>query len=148
MAFVSFILFLALVAAAALTGVQFRPGLWYDGLIKPDWTPPKWLFPPVWTALYIMIAIAGWRVYEREGFGATLAVWFVALALNAVWSWIMFGQHQIALAALDIVALWIAVVAFIILAWNVDRLASLLFVPYLVWITYAAALNLAILRSN
>jgi benzodiazapine receptor len=147
-AFVSLIVFLAIVAAAAATGIQFRPGEWYETLVKPGWTPPNWLFPPVWTALYIMIAIAGWRVWQAQGLGRATIIWAIALALNAVWSYIMFGQHQIALAAVDIVALWLAIVAFIVVASSVDTLATVLFVPYLVWVSYAAALNLAILRLN
>ena len=147
-AFVSLIVFLAIVAAAAATGIQFRPGEWYETLVKPGWTPPNWLFPPVWTALYIMIAIAGWRVWLAQDLGRATIIWAVALVLNAVWSYIMFGQHQIALAAVDIVALWLAIVAFIVVASSVDTLATVLFVPYLVWVSYAAALNLAILRLN
>ena len=144
----SLIVFLALTAAAAATGIQFRPGEWYETLVKPDWTPPNWLFPPVWTALYIMIAVAGWRVWLAQGLGRATIVWAIALALNAVWSYIMFGQHQIALAAIDIVALWLAIVAFIVVASSVDTLATVLFVPYLVWVSYAAALNIAIWRLN
>ena len=114
-AILSLIVFLALTAAAAATGIQFRPGEWYESLVKPGWTPPNWLFPPVWTALYIMIAVAGWRVWLAQGLGRATVIWAVALALNAVWSYIMFGQHQIALAAIDIVALGLVIVAFICL---------------------------------
>lgn len=145
---VSLAVFLALVAVTSVTGAQFRPGAWYDALAKPAWTPPDWVFPVTWTVLYVMIAIAGWLVYERQGFGAALAVWFVALLLNGLWSYLMFGQRQIGLAAGDLTALWIAVLAFIILTWPEVRAASLLFVPYLAWISYAGALNLAILRMN
>jgi tryptophan-rich sensory protein len=144
----SLIVFLGLTAAAAATGIQFRPGAWYEALAKPEWTPPNWLFPPVWTVLYIMIAIAGWRVWLAEGLGRATLIWVVALALNAAWSFIMFGQHQIALAAIDIVALLVAIVAFIAVASGVDKLAMALFVPYLAWVSYAAALNIAILRLN
>ena len=144
----SLIVFLALTAAAAATGIQFRPGEWYETLVKPGWTPPNWLFPPVWTVLYIMIAVAGWRVWLAQGLGRATIIWAIALVLNAVWSYIMFGQHQIALAAIDIVALWLAIVAFIVVASGVDKLAMALFVPYLIWVTYAAALNIAIWRLN
>jgi tryptophan-rich sensory protein len=147
-AVLSLIVFLALTAAAAATGIQFRPGEWYETLVKPGWTPPNWLFPPVWTALYVMIAIAGWRVWLAQGLGRATIIWAIALALNAVWSYIMFGQHQIALAAIDIVALLLAIVAFIVVASSVDTLATVLFVPYLAWVSYAAALNIAIWRLN
>lgn len=145
---ISLIVFLGLVAATSVTGASFRPGVWYETLAKPAWTPPNWTFPVVWTILYVMIAVAGWLVYEREGFGAALTVWLVALVLNGLWSYLMFGERQIGLAAADLTALWVAVLAFIILAWPEDRTASLLFVPYLAWISYAGALNLAILRMN
>ncbi len=117
-------------------------------LAKPTWTPPNWVFPVAWTVIYVMIGVAGWLVYERQGFSAALAVWFVALLLNGLWSYLMFGQHQIGLAAADLTALWVAVLAFVILTWPDDRAASLLFMPYLAWISYAGALNLAILRMN
>lgn len=144
----SLLVFLALVAAAALTGMNYLPGPWYEALAKPSWTPPNWLFPPVWTVLYVMIALAGWRVYEKQGVGRALFVWIISLQLNAAWSVIMFRDHQIALAAADIAALWLSIAAFIALTWGPNRLASLLFVPYLIWVSYAAALNLAILQLN
>lgn len=144
----SLVVFLALVAAAALTGMQYLPGAWYEALAKPEWTPPNWLFPPVWALLYIMIAVAGWRVFEKQGVGQALLVWIVSLQLNAAWSVFMFREHQIGLAAGDISALWLSIVAFIAVTWNSNRLASLLFVPYLVWVSYAAALNFAIWQLN
>lgn len=145
---VSLVVFLALVAVTSVTGASFRPGAWYEALAKPAWTPPNWAFPIAWTILYVMIGVAGWLVYERQGLGAALAVWFVALFLNGLWSYLMFGQHQIGLAAADLTALWVAVLAFVILTWPEVRAGSLLFLPYLAWITYAGALNLAILRMN
>ncbi len=124
------------------------PGPWYEALTKPEWTAPNWLFAPAWAILYVLIAVAGWRVYERQGFGPALGVWFVGLALNGLWSVLMFGQHQIGLAAVDIVLLWTTVVAFIALNWRTDRIASVLFLPYLAWITYATALNTAVYVLN
>lgn len=144
----SLVVFLLLVAITSATGASFRPGSWYEALVRPDWTPPNWLFPPVWTVLYIMIAVAGWRVHQREGVGFVLGVWFAGLVLNGVWSVLMFGWHRIDLAAVDILAIWIAALLFIVLTWNRDRIASLLFVPYLAWLSYAAALNIALLRLN
>lgn len=144
----SLAVFLALVAAVSLTGQTYLPGAWYETLAKPEWTPPNWLFPPVWAGLYVLIALAGWRVYEREGFGPALAVWLIGLALNCAWSVLMFGQHRIGLAALDIAALWVTILAFIALTWRTSRIASLLFVPYLVWVSYAVALNVAIYQLN
>jgi tryptophan-rich sensory protein len=93
------LVFLALVAAAALTGMMYLPGPWYEALVKPEWTPPNWLFPPVWTVLYVMIALAGWRVWEKQGFNQALLIWLVSLQLNAAWSVFMFKEHQIGMAA-------------------------------------------------
>jgi tryptophan-rich sensory protein len=146
--FLTLLVFLALVAAAALTGMSYLPGAWYETLAKPAWTPPNWVFPPAWAVLYVMIAVAGWRVFEREGLGPALIVWAVSLQLNAAWSVFMFKEHQIGYAALDIAALWLSIVAFIVLTWNSSRLASLLFIPYLAWVSYAAALNFAIWQLN
>ncbi len=142
------LVFLALVAAAALTGMMHLPGPWYEALVKPEWTPPNWLFPPVWTVLYVMIALAGWRVWEKQGFNQALIIWLVSLQLNAAWSVFMFKEHQIGMAAGNISALLFSIVAFIALTWNSNRIASLLFVPYLVWVSYAAALNFAIWQLN
>ena len=104
---------LAVTAAAVLAG-QFMPGEWYRALAKPSWNPPNWLFGPVWTVLYVMIAIAGWLAW-RNGATAAVIVWGVGLALNAAWSWLFFGQRAIGLAALDIIALAITIVLFIAL---------------------------------
>lgn len=142
------LVFLAVTGLAAATGSLFRPGPWYAELAKPAWTPPNWLFPPVWTILYVMIAIAGWRVWKADGLGTLFWIWMIALVLNAAWSFLMFGQHQIGLAAIDIIALWVAIATFIFLAMPVDRLAGLLFIPYSVWVTYATALNITIYRMN
>lgn len=134
--------------AAAATGSLFMPGPWYASLAKPWWTPPNWLFPPAWTVLYILIAIAGYRVFAEQGLGPAVVVWGIGLVFNAAWSYIMFGQHQIGWAVLDLIAMWLSIVAFIVVAWPVDRTAALMFLPYLTWVTYAGALNIEIWRLN
>lgn len=140
--------FIVLVGAVALFARQFPPGPFYELLSKPAWTPPNWLFGPVWAVLYLMIAFAGWTVWRAQGLGPALGLWFAQLVLNGAWSWIMFGQRMITHALVDIAALWIAILAFIILSWPIRRTASLLFLPYLFWITYAAALNFELWRLN
>jgi tryptophan-rich sensory protein len=142
------IAFLFVTGAAATTGGLFAPGPWYDTLAKPSWTPPPWAFPVVWTILYVMIAIAGWLAWKAEGLGVLVAVWGVQIVLNAAWSWIMFGEKQIALALVDAGGMWLAIVAFIVLAWPVSQTAALLFLPYLAWVSIAFLLNLEILRMN
>ena len=145
---ISFFVFLALVAGAAWFASTFEPGPFYAALKKPAWTPPSWVFAPAWTTLYLMIAIAGWIVWRAQGLGAALGFWFIQLALNAAWSWMMFGQNQIAHALVDIGVLWVVIGAFIVAAWPVRRTASALFVPYFLWVSYAAALNFEIWRLN
>jgi tryptophan-rich sensory protein len=140
--------FLIAVGAAAVTGARYMPGPWYERLAKPWWTPPNWLFPPAWAVLYAMIAVAGWFAWRAQGIGPLVAVWTIHLAFNAAWSWIMFGRRQIGLAAVDAVLMWVTIVLFIALAWPVVPAAAWLFVPYLVWVSYALALNLKILQLN
>jgi tryptophan-rich sensory protein len=148
MKYLSFIPFLLLVIAAASTGALFMPGEWYQSLNKPSWTPPDWLFGPAWTILYVLIAIAGWKVWQVQGMGPALIVWFIGLGLNALWSYLMFGAHRIDLALYDAIGMLVSIIAFIVLSWGLDKGAALLFVPYLAWVSFATALNLAILRLN
>lgn len=140
--------FLALVAAAAYFGMTYEPGPFYAALQKPAWTPPNNWFAPVWTVLYVMIALAGWIAWRAQGFGPLLWLWLLQLCLNGTWSYLMFGEKQITSALLDISALWLAILTFIVVAWPVRRSAALLFVPYLLWVSFAAALNFEIWRLN
>jgi translocator protein len=142
------LVFFAVTFCAAMTGSKFMPGVWYDELRKPSWTPPGWAFPVVWLVLYIMIAIAGWRVWSAAGWSWALLAWGVQLLLNAAWSWIMFGRRNIGLALVDALGMWVFIAAFMLLAWPIDQTATWLFLPYLVWVTIAAALNATILRMN
>ena len=144
----SFLVFLVLVGAAATTGAQFTTGTWYESLNKPSWTPPNWLFPIAWSVLYLMIAIAGWLVWRRYGVNGTLAVWAIGLVLNALWSYLMFGRHDIVGALIDVAALWLSIAAFIVMAWSQDQRTAYLFMPYLVWVSFASALNFAVWRLN
>lgn len=146
--------YLALVAfalvtfAASSTGAIFPPGAWYAALVKPEWTPPNWVFPLAWGVLYVIIALAGWLAWRVQGFGVSLKFWVAQLIFNAAWSYIMFGQHQIGLAMLDIVLLWLMTVGFIVTVWTSSRAAGLLFLPYLAWATFAGALNFAVWQLN
>jgi translocator protein len=146
--FAAFVVFALLVVVAASSGATFMPGEWYAALNKPAWTPPDWLFPVAWTILYIMIALAGWLAWRAAGWSAAVAIWGVALILNALWSYLMFGRHDIGLALVDVAALWLAIAAFIWTAWPLDARAAALFVPYLLWVTFAAALNFAVWQMN
>ena len=145
---VGFVVFMAAAMAAASIGSLFLPGDWYQALAKPSWTPPNWVFPPVWAVLYFMIAFAGWLVWNAEGASPPVAIWIVQLVLNAAWSWVMFGLHQIGAAFAVIAVLWIAIALFILTARRVSGAAAALFLPYLAWVSYAAALNYEIWRLN
>lgn len=139
--------------AAALGGYATGTSVndWYPHLAKPAWTPPDWIFGPVWTVLYGAMAIAAWLVWRRGGFAITstaLALFIIQLVLNTAWSAIFFGMQRPDLAALEIVALWLAILATIIAFWRHSRLASLLLVPYLLWVSYASVLNMAIAFLN
>jgi tryptophan-rich sensory protein len=140
--------FAALVAGVAAFASLFEPGPFYAALKKPSWTPPDTLFGVVWPVLYVLIALAGWICWRAQGLGLALWVWLLQLALNAAWPWLMFGRKQIHLALIEIGALWVAILAFILLAWPARRTAALLFAPYLAWVSYAAALNFAIWQLN
>ncbi len=136
---------------AALIGGAFPPGEWYEGLIKPSWRPPNWLFAPAWTFLYLTIAVSGWLVWREFGFAAAalpLAIYLVQLLLNAAWTPIFFGLHRPDLAFLEIVLLWLSIVATIASFHPLNAAAAWLLLPYLAWVTFAAALNLAIWRLN
>ena len=131
-----------------LIGVTTLPGGWYAGLIKPSFNPPNWIFAPVWTLLYLLIAIAGWRIWQRDPRSTAMTAWFIQLGLNFVWSPVFFGAHRIGLALAIIVALLAAILSFIATAWPRDRVASWLFVPYAAWVSFATALNAAVWRLN
>ena len=136
---------------AAAIGSLFEPGVWYQELAKPSWTPPSAVFGPVWTVLYLLMAIAAWRVWRRAGFagaGAALSVYLIQLALNAAWSWFFFGMNRIGGALVVIALLWASIAATIRLFARHSRAAGWMLVPYLAWVSYAAALNLQIYRLN
>lgn len=124
---------------------------WYPTLVKPSFNPPNAVFGPVWTALYLLMAVAAWRVWRRRcnvATGRALSLWALQLALNLAWSFIFFGAHRIGYALIDITLLLIAILATAIAFWRIDRIASLLFVPYFAWVTFATVLNAALWRLN
>jgi len=137
--------------AAAASGAVFRPGRWYRRLTKPAWNPPDWIFGPVWTVLYGMIALAGWIVW-RSGDGAMIAlpltVYAVQLVLNALWSAIFFGLRRPDLAFAEVILLWLSILATIALFHPISPLAAYLLVPYALWVGFAMVLNYRIWRLN
>ena len=123
---------------------------WYPTLATPNFNPPNAVFAPVWTALYVMIAISGWRVWRRVGFSdrRAFALYGLQLGLNLMWSVLFFGLHQIGAAFIELVFLWIAIAATLFHFWKLDRTAGALLVPYLAWVSFAGVLNAAIWLLN
>lgn len=143
--------FVAVNFLTALSGAFFKPGEWYRGLAKPSWNPPDWAFAPAWAVLYIMIAVSGWMVWREAGFaGATLplAVYGVQLLFNAGWSAVFFGLKRPDLAFVEVVGLWLSILATIIVFLPISTTAGLLLLPYLAWVSFAATLNFTIWRLN
>jgi translocator protein len=142
-------LFLALVIGGGLAiGFFTRPGEWYAALAKPAFNPPNWIFAPVWSLLYVFIAVAGWRVWRAGPSSMAMKVWWVQLALNFLWSPAFFAAHQVAAALVIVLSMLTAIVTFIVMAWKVDRVAAMLFIPYAAWVSFASTLNGAILVLN
>jgi len=152
--FLVLLLFIAVCLGAGVAGslaTSSQIAGWYQSLNKPSWTPPNSWFGPVWTALYIMMAVAAWLVWRRGGFrqqARPLTIFGIQLLLNTAWSFIFFGAHQIGLALLEILILWVAILATISAFYRQSRVAAALLVPYLLWVSYASALNGAIWRLN
>lgn len=147
---ISLIGFLVLVVGGGLAiGMVTGPDEWFARLAKPSFNPPNWVFAPVWSALYVMIAIVGWRTWQNGSSSArTKLVWGLQLALNFVWSPIFFVAHRIDLALAVIVLLLVSIIVFIARTLNGDRVAASLFVPYALWVAFATALTFALLRLN
>ena len=138
----------AIVLAGFLTGISNRPGLWFDALEKPFFQPPNWLFGPVWTVLYVMIAVAGARIWLTAPTSARMGLWAVQMLLNLAWSPAFFGLQNPELALAIVLPLVAVNVGFIVMSWHKDRIAAALFVPYALWTGFAAALNGAIVVLN
>ena len=124
---------------------------WYQTLEKPSFNPPDWVFAPVWTALYILMGIAAWRIWRFRAIantGKALSIFGVQLGLNLSWSILFFGLQRIDLALIEIFILLFTIALNAILFWRVDRLAGLMFVPYVLWVTFATILNASIWLLN
>ena len=145
----SYILFIGFVVGAGLlAGLTNMPGDWYQSLEKPFFNPPPWLFGPVWTTLYVLIGIAGARIWQRAPKSAAMQLWFAQMAFNLMWSPSFFGLQNPELALAVIVGMLVTIVAFMVKARPIDRISTLLFVPYLAWVTFAGILNLSIAWLN
>jgi len=150
-AIISLSAFLLACAATATPGVVLRPGSWYRKLAKPPWCPPAWLFGPVWLVLYVSIAVSGWLVWQQasvDGAVLAIAVYAVQLVLNGLWSTVFFGLRRPDFAFMEIVCLWLSILATMVVFHSIDKTAAYILVPYALWVTFAALLNLSIWRLN
>jgi translocator protein len=140
--FLSLGLFVALVfGGGTAVGLSTLPGEWYAALRKPDFNPPNWIFGPVWSVLYVMIAVAGWRTWRTARDSVAMKIWWAQLALNFLWSPIFFVAHQTGAALAVILLLLAAILAFIAMMYRRDKIAAWLFAPYAAWVGFASLLN-------
>ncbi len=140
--------FLLVVGGGLLIGLFTAPGPWYAELAKPSFNPPNWIFGPVWTILYVLIAVAGWRIWRRDQTGLAMKLWWLQLVLNFAWSPVFFALHSVGFALVIIVALFATILAFIAVARRTDSVSAWLFVPYACWVGFASLLNGAIWHLN
>ena len=148
---IGLILWIVLSMAAGWVGSRFVPGEWYAVLAKPSWNPPSSVFAPVWSTLYVLMGIAAWLVWRKVGFAGApvaLGLFVVQLVLNSLWSYLFFGIHQPGAAFVDIVVLWLVILATTIGFWRVSVPAGVLLLPYLCWVGFASVLNLQLWRLN
>jgi tryptophan-rich sensory protein len=137
-----FVLTAQAVGAAASLVTTPNIASWFPDLVKPSFLPPDWLFAPVWVALYLLMAVAAWRVWRVRGLkSAPLVLYAIQLTLNFAWSFIFFGAHRLGPALAEIVTLLIFIVATAIAFWRADRLAGAMMLPYIAWVSFATLLN-------
>ena len=144
-----FVLTFACAAIGAVASAQ--AGAFYLQLHRPAWAPPAWLFAPVWSALYLLMAVAAWLVWRAHGFrraGAALSLFVSQLAANAIWTWLFFVWNRGALAFAEILLLWALIAGTVVAFWRLQPLAGMLLVPYLAWVTFACALTFATWKLN
>ena len=150
----SFLILIAICMGVSVLGgwiTQTSVNDWYQTLKKPLLTPPDWLFAPTWITLYVMMAVAAWRAWTRSTSHArrkAMLAFAIQLTLNLAWSFLFFGAKSPGTAALEIFALWIAIIASLIIFWRIDRIAGWLMCPYLLWVTFASYLNISIFVLN
>ncbi len=141
-------IFLLACMGAGSAGGLFPPGPWYRDLDKPRWTPPDWAFPVAWTTLYICMAFAGARVAISPDNSVAMALWSLQIALNGLWTPVFFGLKRLRLGFVVLSGLWLSVALTMVALWQVDWLAGALFIPYLIWVSIAGALNFSVMRRN
>lgn len=141
-------LLIVFATAAVGAAASVEAGPFYLQLVRPDWAPPASVFGPVWGVLYALMGVAVWLVWRRQGSPAALILFLLQLALNALWSWLFFGWHLGAYAFADVLVLWALILATLLSFWRVQPLAGALLLPYLLWVSFAAALNYSVWQLN
>lgn len=142
---------LSFLAAAVGAAASIQAASFYQQLAQPAWAPPSWLFGPVWSVLYALMGIAAWLAWREGGWRRqrrVLTLFVIQLAVNALWSWLFFAWHHGALALVDIGLLWLLIAATLVGFWRVRPVAGMLLLPYLCWVSFAAALNFAVWHMN
>ncbi len=149
--FIWLIFFACTLVAGSSSAVWTIDGSWYQSLNEPSFRPPSWLFGPVWTTLYILIAIAGYRLVvaaesSRKHFA--IALWALQITLNTIWTPVFFGANALDIALMYILALWAVILALILVSWRVDRISAAILIPYLLWVSFATLLNYSYWQLN
>ena len=148
MFWLDFLVFLFACVAAGLTGSLFPPGKWYSELNKPVWTPPNWVFPVAWPILYLLMSYSGATLANLESAGSALALWALQISLNTLWTPVFFGLKNLKLGLIIIFLLLVSVAICTYVFWLYAWISGLLFLPYLAWVVFAAALNAAVFKLN
>ena len=144
-------LFVSFIAAAVGSAASIGADSFYSQLVRPEWAPPPAVFGPVWTVLYALMGIAAWLVWRGGGFVAArvaLVMFIIQLMVNALWSWLFFGWHFGALAFINILVLWVLILTTLMSFWRIKPVAGALLIPYLLWVSFAAALNYTVWQLN
>ena len=150
-AILGLVVFLIMCFAVASIGAAFPPGQWYAELAKPSFNPPAWVFAPVWTLLYVLMAVAAWRVWcdgSWHEHRVALSLFVLQLGLNGLWSPLFFGLNKLGLALADLILLWLVLLATIVRFRRTSTLAAALLLPYLAWVSFAGVLNYSLMRLN
>ena len=143
------VVFLVLVVGGgSAIGMVTRPEGWYAALEKPPFNPPNWIFAPVWTILYVLVAVAGWRTFRRDPGSGAMKLWAAQLVLNFLWSPVFFAAHMVGAALAVVALLFVAIVGFVAASWNADRAAAWMFVPYAAWVAFASFLTYNVWKLN
>jgi tryptophan-rich sensory protein len=150
---IGLIAWLGVTFAAASIGAfaSAKAGVFYQALVRPGWAPPAFLFAPVWSMLYLLMAISAWLVWREQGFHASciaLSLFLFQLAANSLWTWLFFQWHQGFLAFAEILILWVIILVTLVAFWRVRPVAGALLIPYLVWVTFATALTFSVWKRN